>query len=149
MNLRCLDDMIKTRCDTALTFSNLVTTGIRVETSQSNIFKSPEESPKGKKKEKEVHNIGGENSFNQSLYRVPGQYNKSTQQTISINIANHFSNHSNLPKLIKLHGNSPTTTSHSGTSTSLTISFIQALHSRRYASSKTCPSIHTTISTMV
>jgi len=79
MNLKCLDNKIKTGCATALTFSNLVTAGIRVETSQGNVFKSLEENSKSKKKE-EIYNIGGENSFNQSLYRAPGQHNKSKQQ---------------------------------------------------------------------
>lgn len=78
MALGFLDDKIKTTCALASTFTQLVTAGLRIETSQGNVFKTPEDMLKGKKKE--IHNIGGENSFNQSIYRVPGQNNKPRQQ---------------------------------------------------------------------
>ena len=79
MALTCLANNIKTACATLLTFSQLVKAGVRVEASQGNVFKPFEENSKGKKEEKEVHKISEKNSFDQSIYRAPGQHNKPRQ----------------------------------------------------------------------
>ena len=55
----------------------LVKAGFRVEASQGDVFKPSEENSKGKK---EVHNIGGQNPLDQSIYRAPGKYNMANNQ---------------------------------------------------------------------
>ena len=87
MTLTCLANNIKTACATSLTFSQLVKAEFRVEASQGDVFKS-EDNSKGKKMEKEVHNISGQNSFNQSIYRAPRSIANLDCQIINISITN-------------------------------------------------------------